>query len=377
MSRRADWDAVVIGGGFFGCCLALALRSACDRVLLLEQEDALLTRASRVNQARVHTGFHYPRSMVTARRSRALQARFVAAFPEAIISDFQMLYALARERSKVTASRFNAMFRALEAPFSEAGRSETALFDPNRIEAVYRCQEYAFDWRALRQRLIQRLEFAGVTIRTGEAAKRISHGEDWAQIELAQSTLTAGAVFNVTYAGLNDLMSGSGLESLPIKHEWAEIALVQPPPDLVGLAVTVMDGPFFSIMPYPAEALYSLTHVRYTPHASWTDSPSARSAAITQRLPQRSRAREMILDASRYLPCMLQTRHERSLWDVKTVRLQNEVDDARPILIHRHSDCPRLTSVLGAKLDNVFDLLEILPSIDERWRDARPEAIFG
>jgi hypothetical protein len=33
--------------------------------------------------------------------------------------------------------------------------------------------------------------------------------------------------------------------------------------------------------------------------------------------------------------------------------------------------------VLGAKLDNVVDLLEILPSIDERWRDTRPQAIFG
>ena len=61
-----QYDYVVIGGGFYGCCLALYLRSISDKVLLVEASDALMKRASRVNQARVHTGFHYPRSAVTA-----------------------------------------------------------------------------------------------------------------------------------------------------------------------------------------------------------------------------------------------------------------------------------------------------------------------
>ncbi|WP_084175559.1 FAD-dependent oxidoreductase [Brevundimonas bacteroides] len=376
MSRPA-WDAVVIGGGFFGCCLALTLRTACDRVLLLERETTVLTRASRVNQARVHTGFHYPRSMVTARRSRALQARFVAAFPQAIVSDFRMLYAVARHRSKVTASRFSALFRALDAPFTEASRTDAALFDSDHIEAVYACQEFAFDWRALRESLAQRLDAAGVFVRTGLEARQVTNRENGIRIETVDEDFNADAVFNVTYAGLNDLALTSGLQGLRIKHEWAEVALVTPPPDLAGHAVTVMDGPFFSTMPYPAEGLHSPTHVRYTPHAAWTDDRLGPTRSIAEAMPRRSRAREMIVDAARYLPCMIEARHERSLWEVKTVRTQNEIDDARPILIHRHADCPRMVSILGAKLDNVFDLLEALPAIDTRWRDVRPEAVFA
>lgn len=374
---RPDWDAVVIGGGFFGCCLALTLRTACDRVLVLERETELMTRASRVNQARVHTGFHYPRSMVTARRSRALQSRFVAAFPEAVVSDFRMLYAIARHRSKVTASRFSALFQALDAPFAPASRADAALFDREAVEAVYACQEFAFDWRALRQALIPRLEAAGVVVRTGVEARSVTDDGEAATLESSEGGFRSDAAFNASYAGLNDLAGASGLTRLPIKHEWAEIALVKPPPDLRGLAVTVMDGPFFSTMPYPAEQLYSLTHVRFTPHAAWTDDQAGPTGAVVDRMPRRSRVREMILDAARYLPCMAETRHERSLWDVKTVRTQNEIDDARPILVHRHADCPRLISVLGGKLDNVFDLLETLPDLDDRWRDARPEAVFG
>jgi glycine/D-amino acid oxidase-like deaminating enzyme len=107
---RADYEVVVVGGGFYGCCLALFLRSVAARVILVEAEKGLLERASRVNQARVHGGFHYPRSFATALRSRVLQERFVRDFKDAVLADFDMLYAIATRRSKVSARRFARMF---------------------------------------------------------------------------------------------------------------------------------------------------------------------------------------------------------------------------------------------------------------------------
>ena len=88
-------DAVVIGGGFFGCCLARYLRAGMDRVLLVEAGRELMGRASRVNQARVHAGFHYPRSFRTAVRSHQLMRRFEADFGGAVVDGFEMAYAIA------------------------------------------------------------------------------------------------------------------------------------------------------------------------------------------------------------------------------------------------------------------------------------------
>ena len=65
-----QYDYAIIGGGFYGCCLALYLRSLSSRVVVLEANDKLLNRASRVNQARIHSGFHYPRSVLTAVKSK-------------------------------------------------------------------------------------------------------------------------------------------------------------------------------------------------------------------------------------------------------------------------------------------------------------------
>src|SRR5260370_8694456 len=81
----------------------------------------------------------------------------------------------------------------------------------------------------------------------------------------------AADAYNCAYSEINGLLRRSGLPMLPMKHEVAEIALIEPPRELAKLGVTVVDGPFFSTMPFPARTMHSLPHVRYTPSASWID----------------------------------------------------------------------------------------------------------
>ena len=372
-----ETDFVIIGGGFYGCCLALYLRSISDRVTLLEAGPVLLDRASRVNQARIHTGFHYPRSALTAVKSMMLHRRFARDFPDAVVDDFQMLYAVARRRSKVSGKRFLRMFRDMKAPIAEASPSQAALFDPETVEDVFACTEYAFDFSVLRDALTERIAAHGIDLRLNMAAMAVEDGTERARVHLADgSVLSARAVFNVTYSQINRVLESAGLPQADLKHELTEIALVTPPPELAGYGVTVMDGPFFSIMPYPAERLYSLTHVRYTPHASWTDrqagpQPDRRGAR------QESRVRHMILDGQRYLPCLGAADWQRSLYDVKTVLLKNEIDDGRPILYQRRPEASRVISIMGGKIDNIYDLFDLVKQTDPVWAGADERFVHG
>ena len=374
-----QYDFIIIGGGFYGCCLALFLRSLSDRILVLEAEDSLLSRASRVNQARIHSGFHYPRSFVTAMRSSRLQARFVKEFKSSVYDEFSMLYAVARWGYKVSEQRFERMFREMAAPIESAGAKECALFNSEQISGVFRCREYAFDWRILRDRLREQLSASGVSVVFNTKAHRIKQSEGSVAVEIeGQATVRAPIVFNVTYANLNSLLLASGLKPLALKHELTELALVGIPPELRGLAVTVMDGPFFSAMPYPSTDAYSLTHVRYTPHYSWIDrSGQASAIEVAKKLPQETRWRQMMLDAARYMPCLRNVEYERSLFEVKTVMLKSEKDDGRPILLRQHADAPGLYSVLGAKIDNIYDLFDSLPQMDARLSRANDSVLCG
>ncbi|TKT82503.1 FAD-binding oxidoreductase [Aquamicrobium sp. LC103] len=372
-----DYDFAVIGGGFYGLFLALFLRGISDRVVVFEAEEEAFSRASRVNQARVHTGFHYPRNFVTAMRSLSLHQRFARDFPDAIVDDFDMLYAVASRRSKVSAGRFRRMYEHLEAPIQPAPRHLSKLFDETLIEGVFRVREWAFDYRALRRGLLARLDAARIPLRLGTKVERIESLTEGVGLELSDGThVKAGMAFNVTYAGINALLLSSGLAPLPLKHEFVELALVEPPEEMKGLAVTVMDGPFFSFMPYPAAGgAYSLTHVRYTPHWSWSDAEGGASMFLGD-MPHQSRWRHMKQDARRYVPCLDGLAWRESLFDIKTVPIRNELNDGRPILLHRHADAPRLLSVLGGKIDNIYDLFSILPAIDARFASARLEGIL-
>ena len=359
-----DHDVVVIGGGFYGACLALYLKACKLDVIILERASTLLTRASYVNQARVHNGYHYPRSIVTGARSSANFPLFNRDFGDAIVADFMKTYAIARLGSKVSANQFYQFCRRIGAPVREVGPAHRALFDADLIEAAFEVREYAFDASALREGLRRRLDVAGVPIMLNREVHRVEPrgGAPGVLLHMSDgSRIGARHVFNCTYAHINTILKQSGLALLPMKHEIAEVALVRPAPRLRGHGITVMDGPFFSTMPFPAQKLFSFTHVRYTPHYTWTESLQSQSpSAILHAGPLTSQFTPMLNDATRYIPALRDTEYRSSLFDVKTVLLDNEQNDGRPILLRRDHGMPNLHIVMGGKIDNIYDIIQAL-----------------
>lgn len=68
----------------------------------------------------------------------------------------------------------------------------------------------------------------------------------------------------------------------------------------------------------------------------------------------------MVRDVGRYIPEVLKAQHKDSLFEVKTILVKNEGDDGRPILFEKHAELPGCFSVLGGKIDNIYDVLEKL-----------------
>ncbi|MFN2351944.1 MAG: FAD-dependent oxidoreductase, partial [Kiritimatiellia bacterium] len=315
--EKGQYDAVVVGGGFFGCHLALELRRRSCRVLLVEQDTDLMLRASYVNQARVHNGYHYPRHFLTALRSRVNFPRFVDDFEGCIVKDFDKYYAIGRRFSKTTARQFRAFVERFGAPIARASDDIRNLFNPVMIEDVFRVKEYAFDALRLKQIMRGRLEQEGVEI-------LLRHRAEMLHREGAQLALT--------------LSGGQGRTDIQARRIF-----------------NVMCGPFFSFMPFPPLGLSTLSHVRYTPHCHWYDQPGDYISPYQhlQNYRRRSSFPAMLRDTQRYLPALADCRYHDSLWEVKTTLPASELDDGRPILFAPDHGVPGLTCVMGGKLDNV------------------------
>lgn len=366
-------DVVVIGGGFYGCCTALLMRGFFKNVIILEKGRDLLTRASAVNQARIHTGFHYPRSLITAYRSFINCPKFVLDFPKAVIDNFQKIYAIARSGSKVNARRFYDMFKRMNAKISLAPSSLKSLFDQEMIEEVFLVHEVAFDAVILRDLLKERLLRNNIKIIYDQKVQKIEPYNNRSlrvKVNNQEDIYDAHYVFNCTYSQINQLLKNSGIELLPLKHELTETPLIQVPDDIKDLGITIMDGPFFSIMPYPSRRLHSLHHVRYTPHRSWIDGFDNYHSAdsFLKNGGRQSKFIFMIKDAQRYLPVLKDAEYIESMYEIKTVLIQNEMDDGRPILYKQDHGIKNFSTVLGGKIDNIYDVLEMIADVKSAYK---------
>lgn len=362
-----ECEDLVVGGGFFGCSLAAHLREATGRhVTLLETADDLLQRASFTNQARVHNGYHYPRSLLTALRSRINYPRFLAQFADCIDNSFEKYYAISRGFSKVTANQFRVLCETIGAPIESAPNHVRKLFNSHLVEDVFSVRECAFDSVKLKRRMATELERTGVDVLLQTEAQSVRQLPD--RRLLVECAAPGGnfqaacaRVFNCTYSRINRLLDASGLPKIPLKHELTEISLVEVPEPLRNLGVTVMCGPFFSVMPFPSRGLHSFSHVRYTPHCQWQDSqghPYMDPYTVASERRRRSNFVRMVADARRYMPSLGDCKQADYLLEVKTVLPRSEVDDSRPILYRQNHGIPGLTCILGAKIDNVFDMVE-------------------
>jgi hypothetical protein len=218
-----------------------------------------------------------------------------------------------------------------------------------------------FDAVRLRDILGARLAESGVRIVLGARVREVSFapGEIVLCVEGGED-VAVERVFNCTYSGMNSIR-GLHRTRTRLKHEIAELAFVHLPPELSGLAVTVMDGPFFSIMPFPANGQATLSHVRYTPHAEWREADGDEAPCepyeLLASIERPTAYGHMIRDAARYLPALRAAEYRGSFFEVKTVLEAHERDDGRPILWDRSAEHPEVVSILGSKIDNVYDVL--------------------
>lgn len=361
-----SYDTIIIGGGFYGLRLAQFLAEELDqrRVLVIEKESDVMQRASYNNQARVHNGYHYPRSILTALRSRVNLPIFTKEYEQAIVQDFEKYYAVARNFSKVSARQFERFFERIGAEVAVDQEART-LFDPALIEEVFRVKEYGFDTVQLKNILLRRLDQLRVTVHTSEAVRRIEDKSGKGiKVETERAIYSARHVINTTYSSINIVNQASGLRTIPLKHELTEMCLVSMPPELEGKAFTIMCGPFFSLMPFPAKGLYTMSHVRYTPHSEWhdTDDTVRNGHEYLDSIDKVSHFPQMHADIKRYMPAAKKITYSgESLWEVKTILPKSEGDDSRPIMyLDHYGGVQNYICIMGGKIDNIYDVFREL-----------------
>lgn len=368
-------DRIIIGGGLYGLYAALFCAKRNEKIIVLEYDDNPFGRATYINQARVHMGYHYPRSISTAMKSAHYFNRFVSDYGFCINNKFEQIYATSKHFSWTNADSFKKFctdvnIRCEEIPVSK-------YFNDSMCDGAFLTEEYTYDANQLKNYYIDEIaKYRNVEIKYGVRIKSIEQLEDSYRIVTEDEVYCSDFVLNATYASVNQIINKIGKKGFDIKYELCEIILGKVSSNLEKVGLTVMDGPFFSIMPFGNTGFHSLTAVTFTPHLTSMsvlpdfDCQSAQGALCkgTMQLgncnlcPERPDTAWEYMNklAEKYLKKEFKMEYNHSLFSMKPILKAAEVDDSRPTVVQYISQHPTFVSVLSGKINTVYDLDEVL-----------------
>lgn len=372
------YNKIIIGAGLYGLYSALFCAKRGENIIVLEHDVAPFKRATYINQARVHMGYHYPRSFSTAIKSAGYFERFNQDYSFCVHSKFDQIYATSDAFSWTNAEQFKKFCEAAKIRCDEV--SVDKYFNEEMCDGAFLTEEYTYDAQILKKYFLEELKkYSNVEIRYGIRISKILKQDESYTVELEnRDTICSGFILNATYASTNQIIGkcqGIEEDKFGIKYELCEIILCDVNEKLQDTGITVMDGPFFSIMPFGKTGVHSLTSVTFTPHmASFEKMPTfpcqdkSKDFCTVSQLgncndcPAKPETAWSYMSnlARKYLKEEYGFTYKESLFSMKPILKASEIDDSRPTVIKVHTTSPTFVSVLSGKINTVYDLDEIL-----------------
>ena len=364
-----QFDIVVLGGGIYGLYTALFLSQREVTVAVIDIDQNFFSRASMVNQARLHNGLHYPRGQKTVNTILKYKERFIHDFGESINSQFKAYYAIANNESLTNKSEYEDFMNRNNIPYSEV--DPNTLFNSNKVEALYLTKEYSYSYKIVLNKLLNHIsDVKNVDTFSGTKVISITDKNERYQIEIENGEyIECKGVVNATYASTNIVSQLFNKPGFNLKYELCEVILCKVPDTLKDIGITVMDGEFFSIMPFGFSKYHTLTSVHYTPHTVSSPEPSFPCMKNGSCSPHNIGNCNLCLHKPLTAYEAMKTQYEEfihpqlhgieyisSMFAIKPIQISSEKTDERNTLIQMAKQPPVYISVLSGKISTFYEL---------------------
>lgn len=240
----------IAGAGIYGATAAIRLTERGHQVTLFDPLG-VMRAASAINQYRVHSGYHYPRSPETISETLEARQEFIQAFAPVIVRNSRHYYAIPREGSRTGPHEYEQIMRSHGLPLHTC-RPEWMNFE--YIDRCYEVEENIYDPDLFRSVIQSRLAALGISFEQSVLSRDMRGDYDF----VVWATYGMGAsrdIFKIA------------------KYQVAEKILIALPAELQGIALVVVDGPFTAFDPYGSSRHSLFGSAKHTNH--WTSSDPA------------------------------------------------------------------------------------------------------
>jgi len=345
-------DIVVIGCGIFGAEIALMASNLGLSVKVFEANEDILLGASMNNQNRLHLGFHYPRDIETGIQSIRGFDSFKKKYQSCIQSNFLNTYFIAENNSLTNMDEYIKFCNQLGIPFKEINSDDL----PIKIKGVKKgisCNEVVYDCTLLREIVKENISINSIDISLGTRVVDISKKDSLFRVKTNfGDEIDANVVVNATYGAGNYLTEQLGIVVPERQYEYTVVPIIQLDIDKIG--VTIMDGPFLTILPYGKSDYFLLYHVdlsvidaevRTTLDLDWL----SKKTSPLSKLNKKKYFNKMINQCKKLIPILEDSKLIDFLEGPRMVLPRKDDTDARPSLITDNDD---YIEVFSGKIDH-------------------------
>lgn len=262
MSRSSRRPTVaVIGCGIFGALVSLELARRGTHVKLFERNIDVLQGASLNNQNRLHLGYHYPRDETTAIQCIEGFQRFKDKFSGCVSKGFPNAYFIASEGSHTNAADYRSFLERVGLAYHEIDIEEFVPRVTN-VDIGVSTAETVYDSRLLAGKIAEMLSAEKVQlVLSMEVEKVRREGDIYTLYSKTECLGKFDFVVNCTYANHNKFNEDLGVPSPVFQYEYTLVPIIRWGQERCG--ITVMDGPFMTVLPFGKSDDFLLYHVRH------------------------------------------------------------------------------------------------------------------
>lgn len=346
-------DVSVIGAGIFGVEVALAAASLGLSVKIFEAKDSVMEGASKNNQNRLHLGFHYPRDIETGRQSIRGFYAFKEKYHDCVMGQFENAYFIASEGSLTSPEDYLKFCNDLGLSYKEIA-SQNFPVEINGVDTGILCEEVVYDSKLIKLSVLHALEQSNVSIALKTSIQDAQFDQGSINLIDHHGHVTSSkVVINATYSDINRLTQKLGYDISENQYEYTAVPIIEL--DIPPIGVTIMDGPFFTLLPYGQSGKYLLYGVnnsvirRVTSKQmpkNWHKPETAPFSSLDQCL----FFEDMKAAVTSFMPIINQAKLSGFLEGPRMVLAKKDDTDARPSVVNIFED--RYMTIFSGKIDH-------------------------
>ena len=330
----------IIGAGWFGCHIASKLLDESYEIKIFEKEKKIFNNASGNNQNRLHLGFHYPRSKETIELSKASFFKFKKEYNFLTKKIKNNIYSISNsKKSKINFKDYCKILKVSKLKFKKLNSKNSITQNFKNIEGSIICDEELI--------LISRsIDFFNRKLKS-----KINFNSEVKKVVFKnKSYFINGNRFDYVIDCTGYSFKKNKLKNL--RYEFCVIFLYKKEKNNDDFAITIMDGPFFTLYPWNEKNEYGLYSVQSSRIISSKNIVSLKKRvhkSIKSQLLNKKRKSVESKFLKYYPEFKKKFKFKRYLFSYRTI-IKNKFDTR----VYRVTNKNKFISVFPGKIDHIF-----------------------